>query len=185
MPRHIIRADERVSHHPKLARTLAKEIREPGGDPQPFILEEEIQPNGSRHVQVIWELWKKVPEEDRGQVILDAYALAEGAAFADNIAIAAGYTPHEALALGLLPWVVTPARQGGLRMGLSATDADVERAIRDESIHTILGPKLTSAHGLRYPVKEDAIAARKRLQQSLIPSPSDWVIREDLPIDEP
>src|SRR5947209_7682221 len=111
MPRFIIPSRADSSKNERLVKKLAQELRTPSSNVQPLILEERIPSTKSRHVRVIWDAWKDLGDEQRSAVITDAYAEAEGQQAADDITIAEGLTPQEALALGLLPFKVVPTRK--------------------------------------------------------------------------
>lgn len=125
----------------------------------------------SRHVRVIWDRWKELDDEQRAAVIEDAYGQAEGAQAAAEITLAEGLTPPEALALGLLPYKVVPARKKSDASALEAYQA----ARAKEARNTLLGPK---AKELRYARIEDAQQAEQRLQQAL--PGSTWAIVQEL-----
>src|SRR5205085_11400035 len=126
----------------------------------PLILEEKIPSTKSRHVRVIWDRWKELDDEQRSAVIVDAYTQAEGADAANEITIADGVTPQEALALGLLAFKVVPARKKNDPIPLEKYRT-VQAA---EARNTLLGPK---AKELRYARIEDAQQAQHRLQEAL------------------
>lgn len=164
MPRFVINSPAEVRHHDKLVKRLAQELESHSPtDLQPLILEERIDATGSRHVYAIWDKWKDLSDDERSQVIVEAYSQTEGPAVAEQITIAAGLTPIEALSLGLLPWKVV--RKGkktkmpvspDLQKQLAAMEAE-----RAESRNTLLGK---SGKELRYARAEDADDARKRLE---------------------
>jgi hypothetical protein len=159
MPRHIISRGQAPVERPDLVEKLVKELTG-AKRRQPVIVEEAIPATGSRHVHVIWDEWKGVPAEQRSQLIIEAYGRAEGADTAENITIAVGVTPHEALALGLLPFVVQPVRRRTDKLG----SEDYEKAIEKELPKTLAGRE---ARQLRYATLEDAEDARRRLEQAL------------------
>jgi hypothetical protein len=172
MPRHIIRSAPRSPKHDRFVKKLAQELKLPGTQPQPLILEEEVPATGSRHVHVIWDQWKKLPDEERTDVIIEAYGQAESKEYAEQITIASGLTSAEALALGLLPWRLEPTLTQDER-----SEADCEQALRKEADFTLLGVKHAMDHGLRYARREDADAALKRLQQ-ILPGSSWRMVRD-------
>src|SRR5438132_3766342 len=104
MPRVIIHSAPRSPKFQRYVRRLVHELKNPGSCPQPLILEEEVSATRTRHVRVIWDQWKKIPDEERTDMILEAYKQAEGSDYADQITVINGLTGTEALALGLLPW---------------------------------------------------------------------------------
>jgi hypothetical protein len=173
MPRYIIRPAPLSPKHDRFIKRLAEELKAPGTQPQPLILEQEVPATGSRHVHVIWDQWKQLSDEERTDVIIEAYSQAEGQAYAEQITIASGLLATEALALGLLPWKVEPFLGRG-----SHTDADYGRALLEEAKNTVLGSKRAREHGLRYARREDAEEALKRLRRQL-PN-SSWTIAQDI-----
>lgn len=157
MPRHIIRPSSRSPRHDRFVKKLVQELKSPGEGPQPLILEEEIPSTRSRHVNVIWDQFAKLSEEERADVILEAYKQAEGLAYAEEITIASGLTPQEAFALGFLPWKVDAPRK---REDQSA-EREYAKAVEEEMRNTVL--PMNWMHELRYARKEDAEAAVQRL----------------------
>lgn len=175
MPRIVLQQTPRSPRFESFVRRLAQELKSPGLGPQPLILEEEVSSTRSRHVRVIWDQWRNLSEEQRADVILEAYKQAEGKDFADQITISAGLTGPESLALGLLPWTVEPilSRRDG------HTLEDYGRAINEEEKHAVLGVGSVKRHGhLRYARKEDAEEAIRRLR-TILPK-SSWTIAQDV-----
>ena len=174
MPRHIIRPSPRSPKHDRFVKKLAQELRSPGTQPQrSLVLEEEVPATGSRHVHVVWDQWKKLSDEERTDVIIEAYSQAEGPPYAEQITIASGLTPAEALTLGFLPWHVKP-----LPSSPGTADAEVKRALEAEAKNTLLGARALSNYGLRYARQEDADEALARLMRD-IPQ-INWTIAQDV-----
>lgn len=171
MPRYVIKPSPPSPKHDRFVHLLAQEFTSTSANIQPLILEELVPATNSRHVRVIWDRWKDLDAEQRSAVIVDAYTQAEGAQTATEIAIAEGFTPQEALALGLLPFKVVPLRKKSERIGMEA----YEKAIKTEAGKTLLGPK---AKDLRYARIEDAEQARQRLQQAL--PGSSWAVVQEM-----
>ncbi len=171
MPRHIIRPKPGREGNAKLVAELAKELRQAAGKIMPYILEEEVAATGLRTATVIWDRWKDVPERDRADVILAAYEVTEDKRYAESIAIPTGLTPHEALALGYLPYKV----QSFHLAADGVSDADLRRNFAEEAARTVLGK---AAKELRYPRSEDAHEAFERLQAAL--PVANWGIVEEL-----
>src|SRR5437016_4692840 len=147
MPRVIVRSKPRSPEFDRLVHRLVQELKTPGSGPQPLIMEEEVAATRSRHVRVIWDQWKQVPDEQREDIILEAYKQAEGPAYADQITVINGLTGSEALALGLLPWKVepNPGKSGG------PSEEDYGRALLSEQKQTVLGTNsIKKAGALRY-----------------------------------
>src|SRR5437879_5035786 len=111
MPRVIITPRARSPKHESLVKQLVGEFSTTSSKLQPLILEERVPSTKSRHVRVIWDRWKDIEDEQRSAVIEEAYRQAGGPEAAGEITIAEGMTPHEALALGLLPFKDVPARK--------------------------------------------------------------------------
>jgi hypothetical protein len=160
MPRHIITSVPRSPKHEKLVKKLVQEFSATSPNLQPLILEERITATQSRHVRVIWDAWKDLRDEQRSDVIVEAYQQAEGEEAAGQITIAEGVTVPEALALGLLPFKVVPAPKKAEKVPAAA----YEEAIAEETRNTLLGVR---AKELRYSRLEDAEAARARLAEAL------------------
>jgi hypothetical protein len=172
MPRIIITSSSKSPKHAKLIKRLAQELTSQGNDRQPLILEEQIDSTGSRHVHVVWDEWKGIPDEVRSRVIVEAYQQAEGDSVAEQITIAAGVTAEESLALGLLPWKVRAARK---RHEAQPTMAEHKKAFAAEARNTLLGG---DARELRYSRAEDAEDARQRLEKAL--PRSKWIVEKEV-----
>ena len=174
MPRHILQASPDSEQFTSLIATLAQELKSDSGASQPLILEKFVKATGIRNVSVVWEAWKAVPEDARGDVILAAYETSEGKEYADTILVAEGYTPLEAANLGMLPYRVKAEKAGPF------SRANLNVAFIGEAAATVLGAK---AKELRYARREDAEAAAKRLN-TLLPG-SVWAVSEQTePPDE-
>jgi len=176
MPRHILQASPDSEQFTSLIATLAQELKSDSGASQPLILEKFVKATGIRNVSVVWEAWKAVPEDARGDVILAAYETSEGKEYADTILVAEGYTSLEAANLGMLPYRVSvkPDKAGPF------SRANLNVAFKAEATATVLGSK---AKELRYARREDAEAAAKRLN-TLLPG-SVWAVSEQTePPDE-
>ncbi len=171
MPRHVINAATRSTKHDTFVKKLVQEFTSSSANVQPLILEEEIPATKSRHVCVIWDRWKELPDEQRSAVISDAYTEAEGPEAAKAITIADGLTPQEAYALGLLSFKVVPTRKKNDPIPLEA----YEQAMAREARRTLLGPK---SKELRYARLEDAQQATERLTLAL--PHSSWAVVQEL-----
>jgi hypothetical protein len=170
MPRFVLSPHVPSPKHDRYVKRLVQEFSASSTRLQPIILEEQVPATKSRHVHVIWDAWKDLTDEQRSAVIVDAYAEAEGPEAAAEITIAEGVTPPEALALGLLPLKVVPARKRHDPIPLDAYQA----AVAAEARNTLLGPK---AKELRFARVEDAEQAVTRLRQAL-PGSSWSVVQE-------
>lgn len=172
MPRFIVKRPPKPPEYDKLVRRLVQELRKPAEDLQPLILEHEIEPTGSRHVHVIWDRWKELSEEQRSDVIWEAYTQAEGKQAAEEITIASGATPAEAVVLGLLPFKVVPTRK---RHEARPPMAQYKKVLKAEARNTLLGP---DADELRYPRLEEAEEAKNRLERAL--AGSEWAVVQEV-----
>lgn len=174
MPRRILESPPPAPQHEKFVKDLARELTSPGRKPQPLILEQRIAATRSRHIHVIWDAWKDLSDEQRTDVILDAYRQTEGEEVIDSIMIAIGVTAQESLAIGLLRFKVEPLRKRVDPIPLE----DYQRAMDDEARNTVLGPK---ARELRYATEEDAKQAYERLLAAL--PGSAWAVVKEQPAD--
>src|SRR5438132_8644977 len=127
MPRFVITPTAPSPKHDAFVKKLVQEFTASSSNLQPLILEEQVPSTKSRHVQVIWDRWKDLDDEQRSAVIVDAYTQAEGPDTAGTITIADGVTPQEALALGLLQFKVAPARKKTDPIPLEAYQAAQDR----------------------------------------------------------
>ena len=154
MPRVIIKADTPSEPAEKLVRTLADELISPRESSLPYVVERHVGLTKSRHVWVVWDLWEYFNEEERADMIVQAYAMAEGADAAENISIALGFLPKEAVNFGVVPFVLisNPPKNSG--------DNDYRETFLREAERTVLGAK---AQDLRYPTENQAKEAIARL----------------------
>ena len=161
MPRHIIRPpDSSAPRYAKLVKKLVEGLKGDRVGVQPVILETQIPATKSRHVRVIWDEWDRIDDEQRSLVIVEAYTKLEGEEAAEQITIAEGVTPIEALALGLLPFKIVPTR----KRDDSIPQEEYRKAHLGEAKNAVLGSR---AEELRYPLLEDAEAGVKRLRETL------------------
>jgi hypothetical protein len=109
MARFIINPELDISRYEPLTTELNEELAHPGVG-QPYIIEENIPSTESKHVHVVWDAWSGIREEERSQIILEAYRRLEGRE-PENIAVAVGLLPTEAFAAGLLPYVIQSTRR--------------------------------------------------------------------------
>jgi hypothetical protein len=174
MPRFILKQPHKAPGQEKLVKRLVQELETPGDEVQPLIMEQIIESTDSRHVHVIWDRWRDVPDEQRSRVIEEAYQQVAGAE-AGAITLASGVTPEEAVVLGLLPYKVVPMRE---RHEAKPPMAEYKKALKNEASNTVLGTRATE---LRYARLEDAEAAKHRLEKAL-PS-SEWAIVQEVPYE--
>src|SRR5579871_3795113 len=171
MPRFIITPNAPSPKHERFVRKLVQEFTASSAHLQPLILEEQVPSTKSRHVRVIWDAWKDLTDEQRAAVIVDAYKEGEGPEAAEQITIAEGVTPQEALALGLLPFKVVPAR----KKNDPIPQPVYQSTLAAEARHSLLGPK---AKELRFVRVEDAEQAVNRLRQAL--PGSSWAVVQEV-----
>jgi hypothetical protein len=174
MPRFIIPPQAPAPKHERLVKKLVREFTASSTNLQPLILEEKIPATKSRHVRVIWDAWKDLPDEQRSDIIVNAYTQAEGPEVAGEITIAEGVTPQEALALGLLPFKEVPAR----KTDDPVSPEEYRKALADEAQRTLLGPRAKELHYARL---EDAEPAQQRLAQRL--PGSSWAIVQEWAVE--
>ena len=156
MPRVIIGADSPPQPTEELTRALADELVSPKDHPLPLIVERLIRGTKSRHVWVVWDRWGDLDEEERTDIIVQAYAKAEGDKAADNISIALGFLPKEAIRFGVVPFVLM------LQHPLDQRRPDYGETFAREAEKTILG---SEAKELRYPTEAEAEQAVERLHR--------------------
>ncbi len=113
-------------------------------------------------------------DEQRSDIILEAYRQAEGVEAANELTIATGATVQEAMSLGLLPFKIVSARKAEDPISLD----DYQRAFDFEATRTLLG---ANASELRYATIVDAEQGLKRLQTSL-PN-SSWLLVQEIGVE--
>jgi hypothetical protein len=175
MPRIIRTFEDRHPRHKMLVKRLIQEFTTPGTDLQPLILEERTPQTRTRHIYVIWEKLVDLSFEQRFDLIMDAYRQVEGEAAAELVLSATGLTAVEALAHGLLPYLLVPNR----RKGDKHSPQDYSCAMAKEAKHTLLG---ADAKELRYASLEDAEQARERLKANL--PGSAWRIKHEQGVED-
>ena len=154
--------------NPRLVEDLAGELRSSRESGQPRIEEEHFK-TGSIRVVVLWDRWDHVSQEERSDVIIEAYRAVEGEEFAGRLALVNGLTIPEAQASGMLPIRLIAA----LREDDPATPAQCRQALIEEGASTLLDdddPQLWFA------TEEEAEEARKRLSARLPGSEPCWVV---------
>jgi hypothetical protein len=77
----------------------------PSQDPkaQPIIVGEPPEPAPITRLFVIWDEWAALSQQDRSEIIMDAYVRAKGQAEAVRISVAMGLTAAEAARMGIAP----------------------------------------------------------------------------------
>src|SRR5262245_46745697 len=162
-----------VSRHPGLLAELAEELRNAheGGQPR---IEEQVSPaTGRLRVQVFWDKWEPLSDEQWVAVIRQAYEQVEGKEFQDRIALAMGLTIPEAIEYGMVPYrVVTAVRQDD-----PVTLEQCHEAMIAEGASVLLDPKKPL---LCFATEEEAEACRQRLIQRLPKSEAVWLISTEM-----
>jgi hypothetical protein len=155
-----------------LVTRLIDELKSGRNSGQPIIDEEEF-PTGKLRVNVIWDAWDRVSQEDRTATILRAYEQAESRSYREQIALASGLTIPEAHAAGMLPYQVIAAP----RPGDPVTSDQCRRALIDEGASILFGE---SNPQLRFATEAEAEAARRRLAERLPNSEPVWVVTKEV-----
>jgi len=160
----------------ELLGILADELTLPYGaelQRQPLIFEQPIPGTDTIHVLVLWERWARVPPQERGQIILEAFEQSQPALF-HRITVALGLTLSEALSLGLLPYRVVPVRK--------STDSVTAEQLRDALVKE---GALQTPYGLMlsFPTRKLAEDAIGRLSAH-IAGPY-WAVQKITPASQP
>ncbi len=155
-----------------LVDDLAKELRSPRKFGQPIVIEDPVAGGDRRLIHVIWDAWEGCPREQRTAIIQAAYQRAFGEEYQDKISLAIGITVPEAVAMGMLPYEVRPAR----RLAPKAPSGEQYRqAMLDAGGSTLSDSAWPT---LRCATLEDAQATYDHLQQ-ILPN-SHWVVVEEV-----
>ncbi|MCA9207237.1 MAG: hypothetical protein KDA55_02730 [Planctomycetales bacterium] len=169
MPRLIIGDETRRSRHPALVTELANELRASRRCGQPIIHEQRFPRTDVIRTTVIWDQWDGIEENERVDVILQAYEDAEGKAFRDRVMLAIGLTTPEARDAGLLPVQVTAA----VRSSDPVSVEDCQQAMIDVGASTLESPKFPQ---LRFATIAEAEQCVKELVSRLPASQPLWII---------
>ncbi len=86
---------------PALTERLSKEFTSPSEEGQPLVFEEPAEPTPVTRLYVVWDLWSNLNQQDRSEIILNAYEKAKGKDAALKITVAMGLTATEAERLGI------------------------------------------------------------------------------------
>lgn len=159
--------------HPGLTAELAAELRADRAAGQPRIEEQHFPTTSAIRVSVFWDRWAGLPDEDRSEVILQAYEQVEGKAYRDRIALAFGLTLPEAHESGLLPYRVLPL----LRKGDPVSAEQCQDALLAEGASALFG---SQGPQLRFATEEEAEAARHRLIAAVPGSEEVWAVTRDV-----
>jgi hypothetical protein len=84
-----------------LRQELIEELRAPRESGQPEVLFEGGGKGQPVHVYVIWDQWGDLPQQERSDVIMDAYEEHYGQDEALNVTVAMGLTSDEARRMGI------------------------------------------------------------------------------------
>jgi hypothetical protein len=89
----------------ELEDRLAREFTTPSEEPNaPNIIAEPPEGQGPiTRLFVIWDEWAPLSQQDRSEIIMDAYARAKGQPEAVRISVAMGLTAAEAARMGIAP----------------------------------------------------------------------------------
>lgn len=166
MPR-IILGHEPRSHHPELVAELAEELRSNRLFGQPVIREQHFPKTHAVSIQVIWDQWEPIADEERLATILEAYEQVESKEFRDRIALAIGLTVPEAHEAGLLPVKVTTM----LRKSDPVTQEECRAAMIEMGGSVLSNPQHPE---LRFATLEEADQAIQHLIERLPGSEPVW-----------
>jgi len=172
MPRRIIS----TPNHPSrldlsLLDRLVEELRSPHDVGQPLVIEQRFPSIDKTQVQVVWDKFEGIPEQDRSELILSAFEQVEGKPSRDKILFASGFTIPEATSTGILPFQVIPATTARTELGVEP----LFKAMKEEGASTVAGTTT-----LRFPTFEDAEAAKARLDHRL-PQGRWLIVQEVMP----
>lgn len=86
-----------------LEQRLEQEMRAPSTQPdaQPIIIAEPADPAPITRLFVIWDDWTDLGQQDRSEIITNAFERAFGLPQAARLSIAMGLTPSEASKMGI------------------------------------------------------------------------------------
>jgi hypothetical protein len=172
MPRKVIStADRPAPVDQSLCRQLVDELRSPHDVGQPLVIEHQFSSTDKKQIQVVWDRFDGIPEQDRSDLILSAFEQVEGKPNRDKILFASGFTVPEAAATGILPFQVVPATSAQAEVG----EGPLFKAMKEEGASTVAGTT-----SLRFPTFEDAETAKVRLDHRL-PQGRWLIVQEVIP----
>jgi hypothetical protein len=89
----------------ELEERLVQELTTPIQDPsaQPIVIAEPPGDGPITRLFVIWDEWAPLSQQDRSEIIMDAYVRAKGQGDAVRISVAMGLTAAEAARMGIAP----------------------------------------------------------------------------------
>jgi hypothetical protein len=95
-----IRSKRPAFRHPRaddLLRRLVQEWKQPRDDAsEPVIVYEGGTPDRPTHLYVVWSDWGDLNQQERSEIIMEAYEQAKGADAGLHVTVAMGLTPEEA-----------------------------------------------------------------------------------------
>src|SRR5262245_4791565 len=100
MPVRVIKPAARSPEYQQLVDTLVTELRQPHESGQPVVTVEHLGNNGKVHVRVIWDRWQDCPDEQRTEIVLEAFKTVHGEEFERSMTVALALTVPEAAAHG-------------------------------------------------------------------------------------
>jgi hypothetical protein len=157
---------------PKLVRELVTELKNSRAFGQPYIEEQVFPRTNAMRINVVWDKWERVSDEDRADTIHHAYEQVEGKEFSDRIALAIGLTVPEAVEMGVLPFQIAPM----LRKDDSVTLDQCRTAMIALGASTLHDPEQPQ---LRFATREEAEACVQQLSKQLPGSGPVWLITHD------
>ena len=155
----------------KLLQDLVNELKNPRPMGQPIILEDRTPETNSIRVHVIWDRWAECDRTRRSGIVLDAYEQASGADIRQQVTLALGLTVAEAIATGLLPYRIVPARTRSRQ----PADRDYRQAMDRAGAIRIADDDWPQ---LRFATQEDAETTLEHLTQTL--RRSKWIILQEV-----
>jgi hypothetical protein len=79
-----------------LTRRLAREWKKPKKSGEPVIVQKSSRASHSAQIYVVWSEWGDLSQEDRSEIIMDAYEQTHSPQEALILTVAMGLTPAEA-----------------------------------------------------------------------------------------
>lgn len=160
----------------ELVSELVEELKHPQESGQPRIYEQSLSRDAIR-ILVFWDKWDRIPLERRSSTIVEAYGQAEGSNEQSKITLASGLTFPEAVASGMLPYIIIPA----IRKSDPVTIEQCRKAMIEEGGSILLDREKPF---LRYGSEEEAVEAIRRLIQKLPSTDEVWILEQDLRLDD-
>jgi hypothetical protein len=155
----------------EILQDLIKELKNPRPRGQPIIVEDRTPETNSIRVHVIWDRWGQCDRTRRAGIVLAAYEEVFGAETRGQVTLVLGLTVAEAIATGLLPYRIVPARRRGAR----PADEKYQNVMVKEGAITIASDDWPQ---LRFATQEDAEITLEHLMQTL--PDSKWIIIQEV-----